>query len=128
MKRFTVRSTTRTLITDKNDHSAFIAIFLLISTKYYYIAELAQMPVLIAHYVEYGDFLNLYNGGQGNSIFHHRTNVCIAGPLKSKGSIARAADRYRQTSQNCRKKRRLRVNSSYAMQAYDTTSNVIGPF
>ena len=26
MKRFTVRSTTRTLITDKNDHSAFTAI------------------------------------------------------------------------------------------------------
>ena len=26
LKRFTVRSTTRTLITDKNDHSAFTAI------------------------------------------------------------------------------------------------------
>jgi hypothetical protein len=28
LKRFTVRSTTRTLITDKTDHSAFTAIFL----------------------------------------------------------------------------------------------------
>jgi hypothetical protein len=28
LRRFTVRSTTRTLITDKNDHSAFTAIFL----------------------------------------------------------------------------------------------------
>ena len=29
LKRLTVRSTTRTLITDKNDHSAFTAIFFL---------------------------------------------------------------------------------------------------
>jgi hypothetical protein len=39
-------------------------------------AELVQMPVLTAQYGEspyktclYGDFLNLYGGGQGNSIF-----------------------------------------------------------
>jgi hypothetical protein len=31
LKRFTVRSTTRTLITDKNDHSVFIAIILLVT-------------------------------------------------------------------------------------------------
>ena len=48
----------------------------MISTKYFYIAELVQMPVLTAHYGEspyktclYGDFLNLYGGGQANSIF-----------------------------------------------------------
>jgi hypothetical protein len=49
---------------------------MMISTKYFYIAELLQMPVFTAHYGEslyktclYGDFLNLYGGGQGNSIF-----------------------------------------------------------
>jgi hypothetical protein len=46
------------------------------STKYIYIAELVQLPVLTAHYGEspyktwlYGNFLNLYGGGQANSIF-----------------------------------------------------------
>ena len=47
----------------------------MISTKYVYIAEVVQIPVLTAHYGEsqyktclYGEFLNLYGGGQGNSI------------------------------------------------------------
>ena len=46
-------------------------ISMVISTKYFYIAELVQMPVLTAHYGEspyktclYGDFLNLYGGGK----------------------------------------------------------------
>ena len=50
-------------------------IFILSSTEYFYIAELVQLPVLTAHYGEppdktcwYGDFLNLYGCGQGNSI------------------------------------------------------------
>jgi hypothetical protein len=50
-------------------------ISIVISTKYFYIEELVQMPVLTAHYGEpqyktclYGDFLNLYGGGWGNSI------------------------------------------------------------
>ena len=37
LKRFTVRSTTRTLITDKNDHSAFTAI-------YFYLQKLQVGP------------------------------------------------------------------------------------
>ena len=48
----------------------------MISTKYFYIAELVQMPVLTAHYGEspyktslYWEFLNLYGDGQWNSIF-----------------------------------------------------------
>ena len=48
----------------------------MISTKYFYIADMVQMPVLIAHYGEspyktylYGEFLNLYGDGQKNSIF-----------------------------------------------------------
>ena len=48
----------------------------MISTKYFYIAELVQMPVFAAHYGEsayktclYGDFLKLYGGGEENSIF-----------------------------------------------------------
>ena len=55
----------------------------MISTEYFYIAELVQMPVLTAHYGEspyktclYGDFLNLYGGGQGNSIF--TTGITVA--------------------------------------------------
>jgi hypothetical protein len=47
------------------------------------------MPVLTAHYGEspyktclYGDFLNLYGGGQGNSIFHHRDH-CTEPTLRS---------------------------------------------
>jgi hypothetical protein len=47
----------------------------MISTKYFYITELVRMPVLTANYGEspyktwlYGDFLNLYGGGQRNSI------------------------------------------------------------
>ena len=50
--------------------------FHLIRTEYFYIAKLVQITVLTAHYGEppyktclYEDFLNLYNGGQGNSIF-----------------------------------------------------------
>ena len=50
--------------------------YILISTKYFYIAELVQIPVLTAHYGEppyktclYGDFLNLYSSEQVNSIF-----------------------------------------------------------
>ena len=49
---------------------------MLVSTEDFYIAELVQTPVLTAHYGEspyktclYGDFLNLYGGGQVNSIF-----------------------------------------------------------
>jgi hypothetical protein len=52
-----------------------LSIFMLIKTKYFYIAELVQMPVLIAHYGEslyktslYGNFLNLYGDGHKNSI------------------------------------------------------------
>jgi hypothetical protein len=55
----------------------------MISTKYFYIPELVQMPVLTAHYVEslyktclYADFLNLYGGGQENSIF--TTGITVA--------------------------------------------------
>jgi hypothetical protein len=51
-------------------------ISIVISTKYFYIAELVQMPVLTAHSGEslyktgvYGNFLNLYSGGRTNSIF-----------------------------------------------------------
>jgi hypothetical protein len=49
-----------------------------ISTKYLYRAEVVQMLVLIAHYALWGvtiqnlsvwEFLNLYGGGQGSSIF-----------------------------------------------------------
>jgi hypothetical protein len=50
----------------------------LISTEYVYVAELVQLPVLTAHYKEslyktclYGDSLNLYGGGQANSILTH---------------------------------------------------------
>ena len=50
-------------------------IFILISTKCFYIAELVQIPVLTAYYGEspyktclYGDSLNLYGGGHKNSI------------------------------------------------------------
>jgi hypothetical protein len=46
-------------------------ISILISTKYFYIAELVQLPVLTAHYGEllyktffYGEFLNLYAYGE----------------------------------------------------------------
>ena len=60
----------------------------MISTEYFYIAELVQMPVLTAHYGEspyktclYEEFLNLYGGGQGNSIFTpgslYRTSVKV---------------------------------------------------
>jgi hypothetical protein len=47
-----------------------------INTKYFYISELAQMSVLTSHYGEfhskpamgmYGNFLNLYGGGQRNA-------------------------------------------------------------
>ena len=55
----------------------------MISTKYFYIAELVRMPVLTAHYGEspyktclYGEFLNLYGGGQENSIF--TTGITVA--------------------------------------------------
>jgi hypothetical protein len=55
----------------------------MISTIYFYIAELAQMPVLTAHYGEspykiclYWDFLNLYGGGKENSIF--TTGITVA--------------------------------------------------
>ena len=46
-------------------------ISILISSKYFYIAELVQIPVLTAHYGEspyktclYGNFLNLYGGAK----------------------------------------------------------------
>jgi hypothetical protein len=55
---------------------------MLISTKYFYIAELVQLPIFTAHYDEspyktclYGDFLNLYGGGRANSIFTTGINV-----------------------------------------------------
>jgi hypothetical protein len=54
----------------------------LISTKYVYIAELVQLPVLTTHYGDspyktclYGDFLNLYCGGQKNNICTTGINV-----------------------------------------------------
>ena len=57
-------------------------IFIMISTKYFYKAELGQIPVFTAHYGEspyktclYGEFLNLYDGGQANSIFGTGINV-----------------------------------------------------
>ena len=50
-------------------------ISILINTKYFYIEELVQMPVLTAHYGElpyktclYWNFLKLYVAGQLNSI------------------------------------------------------------
>jgi hypothetical protein len=59
-----------------------------ISTKYFYIAKLGQMQVLISHYGEssyktclYGDFLNLYGDGQATvfsqpgSLYHTSIKV-----------------------------------------------------
>jgi hypothetical protein len=61
----------------------------MINTKYFYIAELVQMPVLTAHYGDlpykfclYGEFLNLYSDGQGNSIFYH-WDYCTEPTLRS---------------------------------------------
>jgi hypothetical protein len=47
LKRFTVRSTTRTLITDKNDHSAFTAIIDFFQTALHVLVELRYRTILI---------------------------------------------------------------------------------
>ena len=61
----------------------------MISTKYFYMAELVQIPVLTAHYGEppyktclYGEFLNLYGGGQEKQYFHHQ-DYCPEPTLRS---------------------------------------------
>ena len=55
----------------------------MISTEYFYRAELVQLPVLTAHYGEspykicfYWEFLNLCGGGQANSIY--TTEITVA--------------------------------------------------
>jgi hypothetical protein len=57
----------------------------MISTKYFYLAELLQLPVLTDHYGEsvyktclYVEFLNLYNGGRQNSIL--TTGIPVPNP------------------------------------------------
>jgi hypothetical protein len=61
----------------------------MLSTEYFYIAELVQMPVLTAQYGEsryktclYGEFLNLYGGGKKEQYFHHRDH-CTEPTLRS---------------------------------------------
>jgi hypothetical protein len=54
----------------------------MISTKYFYIAELEQLPILTAHYGEspyktclYEDFLNLYGGGPPKKPYFFTTGI-----------------------------------------------------